>query len=180
MTLRRSSFPVAQVMLYLILALPSPAGEPKSDPNSWLGFGAGANKHLMVDLGLPVVHSGAAGWGIHFGYVGLNNQNSPEVSPSALQTGTIETNFDALQVGGYADWGRVFGAMGVERVEKATTSYGVSYTPNTHIAVPTAITANPTSFGAYLKVGYRVSRMLSIYAAAGTQTKVLGGIGVHF
>jgi hypothetical protein len=132
----------------------------------WLGFGAGADQHMMFDVGVPFVHSGAESWGVHVGLVGLNGAQSgtPAVGSSK------ETQFDCFQAGGWSDWGRGYGALGAEHLQRTVN----------HMHANGAVVENTDQMGAYLKVGYRVSEHLSVYASAGSQSKLLGGIGLHF
>jgi hypothetical protein len=132
----------------------------------WLGFGAGANQHFMLDVGVPVVHSGAASWGIHVGFVGLNGaqDGSPAVGSSK------ETQFDCFQAGGWSDWGRGYAAFGAEHLQRSVT----------YMHTNGSVISNTDQLGAYVKAGYRISEHWSVYISVGSHSKLLGGIGLNF
>ena len=166
------------VIFVILTTLCLHAAPAEAVPNTWLGLGAGADHHLMVDFGVPMVHSGAAAWGCEVGYVGLNNSDQ---TASYVQPGqTRETDFQGLQFGGFSDWGRGYACLGVERVQRSTITNQAIYLPNIHDPVANTVPSDTTSLGPYAKLGYRVTPMISIYVSVGTATKVLGGVGFHF
>ena len=161
--------------LLLFAALTLSAGAT-ADTSAFFALGAGAHKHLMVDAGFALVRSGAAAWGSEVGYVGLNDQdmNSKPIAPGEVR----ETDFGALQFGAWADWGRGWAAVGAERVTQSTTT---GYQAATHYGYVTDNqTSSTTKYGVYVKLGYHVSEHISIYVSAGSSSKVLAGLGVHF
>ena len=157
------------LLLILLLSLSAILSASTPDDKSlWLGVCAGADQHFGLDLGIPCVRSGPASWGIHVGAVGLNRQTGTD---QAQTPGTVrETDFNVLQIGGWSDWGRGYGALGAEHLQRSVTTYtGRGSQIN-----------NTDQMGAYLKLGYRIAEHISLYVSAGTQSKLLGGIGIHF
>jgi hypothetical protein len=139
-----------------------------ADKSVWLGVGAGANQHYMFDLGVPLHFSGAACWGVHVGEVGLNRKTGTEQGQAPGTS--IETDFTCLQLGGWSDWGRGYAAAGAEHLQRSVTNC----TRNGSTVTPT------DRMGAYIKLGYRFSEHLSVYVSAGSQSQLLGGLGLHF
>lgn len=164
------------ILALVLLAAPALSAQAV---NTWVGVGAGADKHLMVNLGFTTNRSGFTQWGGEIGYVGTNNTDQQAPENIKLAPGeTRETDFSGLQVGAFADWGRAFVVVGAERVQKstitsvATTVHGSPVT-NTKVE-------DSTKFGGYVKAGIRFTQHLSFYVAVGSQSKVYGGIGIHF
>lgn len=156
-----------QILLILMLAFSLHATSP-DDTSLWLGVCAGADQHYGFDLGVPCVRSGTACWGVHVGGVGLNRKTGTDQAQAPGTT--YETDFNALQAGGWADWGRGYAALGAEHLQRSVIRYtGRGSTVDT-----------TDQLGAYVKLGYRIAEHVSLYVSAGSQSKLLGGIGVHF
>ena len=82
---------------------------------------------------------------------------------------TRETDFNCLQLGGWADWGRAYAALGAEHLQRS-----VSVMTRTG-----SVVNNTDQMGGYIKLGYRIAEHLSLYVSAGSESKLLGGLGIH-
>lgn len=170
---------IALLLSVSLFSQATPSRERTMPPGVfWVAIAAGADHHLMMDASFAFHRAGATAWGMEIGIVGLNDQdtNTRPLAPNE----TRETDWGGVQLGAWADWGRAYGAVGVERVTQSTTFNQITLTPNTNIPVTNSVTTDTAKFGGFVKVGYRFTKNFSIYGSYGTQSKAFVGLGFHF
>ena len=103
------------------------------------------------------------------------NSGSTYCTSKAPGAYTDTVDFQAFQLGVYAEVGRAWAALGVEHASETTRSYVVQ--PDRTWAVQPE--AKKAGAGAYLKTGLKLSAC-SIYVGYGSRSEFVAGLGLHF
>ena len=167
-----------RLLALFLLVLPLVAQDPA--PGAFIGAGLGKDRRFMVDLGLSSGNVQTTAWGGHMGFMSRSsdtsdNSGSTYYTSKAPGAYTDTVDFQAFQLGVYAEVGRAWAALGVEHASETTRSYVVQ--PDRTWAVQPE--ANKSGAGGYLKAGLKLSAC-SIYVGYGTRSEFVAGLGLHF